>query len=197
MLIRVVVAGVALAFAAPHNASAQPVPYRDSIFLFGGVFTTGVMGTSLIPGVPGYESNYILGGAYQRQFYELGFGFLLGGELGVAGRFGDRTSGEIWGGISIRTAPIPIGNVGFLTPGIVIGLSAVTSTIGEERIREITTGGNASLLGYLGPELAFTFRDMPNLAIVYRLHHRSGLFGAFGAMREGHNAQVLGLRWQW
>ena len=197
MWIRVVLAAVALAIASPQTASAQPVPYRDSIFLFGGVFTTGVMGTSLIPLVPGYESNYILGGAYQRQFYELGFGFLLGGEVGVAGRFGTDSSAEIWGGLSIRTAPIPIGNIGFLAPGIVIGLSAVTNTIGEERIREITTGGNAALLGYIGPELAFTFREMPNLAIVYRLHHRSGGFGSLGGMREGHNAQVLGLRWQW
>jgi len=122
---------------------------------------------------------------------------LLGGEVGVAGRFGTDSSAEIWGGLSIRTAPIPIGNIGFLTPGIVIGLSAVTNTIGEERIREITTGGNAALLGYIGPELAFTFREMPNLAIVYRLHHRSGGFGSLGGMREGHNAQVLGLRWQW
>jgi hypothetical protein len=194
MLLRVLLLALVSIAALPSASSAQALRHPDSIYLFGGIYTREVMGRSLVPFLPSYDDVYMVGGAYQRQFFELGFGFLIGGEVGVAGRFGDTTSGEVWGGMSIRSPGIPIGAV-ILTPGIVIGLSAVSDTVGFEREREISRNGDATLLGYFSPELAFTFPQWPQFAIVYRLHHRSGLFGTFGGMGEGHNAQTLGLRW--
>jgi hypothetical protein len=168
---------------------------QDSIFVFGGIFTKDAIGKSLLPGVPSYEDNYIIGAAYQRHLYEVGLGIKLGAEVGFAGRFGDATTGEVWGGLSIRTPGFNLGSGVMLTPGIVIGLSGITDSMGQERIREISTGGDATVLGYLGPEVAFTFASIPNMALVYRVHHRSGLFGNINGMREGYNAQVLGVRW--
>ena len=173
---------------------AQEIRFRqDSIFIFGGIFTKNPIGKSLLPLVPRYEDNFILGAAFQRKVYDLG-PLVLGWEVGGAGRFGESGSGEVWGSGWFRFVAFSNGNI-VITPGMGIGLSAVTNTIGIERQREIAANGNATLLGHLSPEIAVSFRNMPNMSLVYRIHHRSGLFGHLFKMNEGHNAQVIGIRW--
>lgn len=81
-----------------------------------------------------------------------------------------------------------------IAPGITVGLSVITKAVGIEAVRELEAPGNAKLLGYLGPELAFSFRALPSVEFVYRLQHRSGMFGTFGNLWEGANANVFGAR---
>ena len=59
----------------------------NSILIFGGQFTTENFSKSFNPTVP-HESNYIVGGAYERDFFQK-WGFVLGAEVG--GRIGRRT----------------------------------------------------------------------------------------------------------
>jgi hypothetical protein len=54
----------------------------------------------LLPTAP-HESNYIAGGAYERDFFQLG-GFALGTEIGAAERFGMGSSFEGWAGLNVR-----------------------------------------------------------------------------------------------
>ncbi len=55
-----------------------------------------------------------------------------------------------------------------------MGLSATSSAMGVERLREIQHGGDSTLLFYFSPELAFSFASIPNVDFVFRLHHRPG-----------------------
>ena len=75
-------------------------------------------------------------------------------------------------------------------------VSAVTAPTALEHERELYYDGDASVLGFLGPELAFRLRQAPNLELVYQLHHRSGGNGTFGNMGEGSNANTIGLRYR-
>lgn len=195
MRVRDVVIAIIL-LAQCSSARAQDVLFRkDSILFFGGVYSSGNMGQSLNPFYK-HESNYVLGAAYGRDLIDLALDFVVGAEVGVAGRFGDGSSAEVWGGPSIRHRGIPIGDLFAIAPGLIVGLSAVTRPIGIEREQEIKHNGNATLLFYFSPELAFLIKQWPNTEIVYRLHHRSGLNELLGKMREGSNAHVLGLRWR-
>jgi hypothetical protein len=60
--------------------------------------------------------------------------------------------------------------------------------VGIEAEREAAAQGNATLLGYLAPELAVSFVNFPNLEFVYRLQHRSGAGGTFGKLSDTANA---------
>ena len=120
-------------------------------------------------------------------------GFDLGFEIGVAGRFGDGSSVEGWLGPSIRHRGITVGPL-TVSPGSVVGLSAVSDSIGIEREREIRNDGDATLLLYFGPELMFKLEQLPNFEFVFRIHHRSGADGTLGNMGEGHNANIFGAR---
>jgi hypothetical protein len=152
------------------------------------------MGQSLNPFYK-HEHTYIAGAAWRRDLTNLGPYVILSAEAGLAGRFNGTSSAEIWGGPNLRTR-IPLGREVALSPGITFGLSAVTKPTALEHERELQRNGNTTVLFYLSPELALQFAKWPNVELVYRLHHRSGLYNALGKMQEGSNAHVLGLRWQ-
>jgi hypothetical protein len=180
---------------ASRRSNPEPALRTDSILVFGGVFSKGNLQESLTPFVA-HERNYLVGIAYARDFVNLGGGFNLGGEVGYAARFGeDRDSSELWAGPALRHRGFPIGNLVTLSPALVLGFSAVTAPIGIESGREIKHGGTASVLFRFSPELAFRFDAWKNFELVYRIHHRSGLYGIIGDLKEGSNAHVIGLRW--
>lgn len=189
--------GVALMMlAACGPASAQNAVFRkDSIFFFGGAHSSGNMGQSLNPFYK-HEQSYIVGGAWRHDLADLGQFLVLSGEAGLGGRFVNGASAEFWAGPSLRLRAIPIGNFVAISPALTVGVSAVTRPIDIERRHEIEHGGNATVLYYFSPELAFRFNAWPNAEVVYRLHHRSGLYNSLGKMQEGSNAHLLGLRWR-
>ena len=82
-----------------------------------------------------------------------------------------------------------------ITPSLTAGLSAVTGTIGEESVRAAAIGQSVPVLFYLGPEIAISHADYPNLEVVGRIHHRSGGFGVIAPI-DGSNAAVVGLRYK-
>jgi hypothetical protein len=168
---------------------------NQTVFLFGGVLLDGTFpGWTNIPFAGGVERNFLVGGALDTKLNSY-CGFDFGVEVGTAGRFGDSASAEVWGGPTVHYRGFTFGSV-TISPGLVVGLSAVTRAIGIERQREINNSGNASLLFYLGPELAFRLEQMPNVEFVFRTHHRSGLEGRLGKMREGANANIFGVRFR-
>lgn len=170
-------------------------PTKNDVLVFGGVFASGSFGDTISS--PDYTDNYLAGVSVGRDFTDLGAGFMLGGVVGTAVRFGDDddTTGELWAGVRLRHQGLVIGDLA-ISPALVVGLSAVTGPTEIERQREIHYDGDASFLGFVGPELSLRLRQAPNFELVYQLHHRSGADGTFGNMGEGSNANVLGVRYR-
>ena len=189
----------------------QPA-YGQSLFFFAGrtsptnLEDTAAFNLTRARGAASYD-NAIVGAAYQRDFLQVGGGVFLGGEIGIANRFGyykvccDPTvrtsdvnhSGEGWGGVSLRYEGITLFNTLRIAPGFVGGLSAITNPIGQEGLHQ-KDGTSAKLLFYLGFEAAFSLPEQPNAELVLRLHHRSGAYGTLGGLKEGNNATVVGFR---
>lgn len=197
----------------PPASSSDPIRKSDSLFFFGGYMSTQNMGAtanfnSNHPVGPNYD-NYIVGAAYNHDFYSL-YGFAVGGEVGLADRFGyfreccDPVvkstavlhSPELWFGPRFSFDGLVLFNTVRIGGAMTFGFSATTDSIGVERRREIVKSGSARLIGYLGPEIFLALADHPEWEIVYRLHHRSGANGTFGRMGEGYNANVLGVRYR-
>jgi hypothetical protein len=180
----------------PRAIEAAAPPLTNSVFVFAGTYAIGNMLQTMSLFDASYVSTHIVGAAYERDLLAPGLGFVIGGEIGVGDRFGDGNSGELWGGVQVRYNGAPLFNILYIRPGVTAGLSYVTNAIAIERQREISYNGNAHLLFYFSPELAFALAQYPNLEIVYRLQHRSGLYGALGHLHEGANASVVGLRYR-
>ena len=193
---------------------AAPPPTQYSVFVFGGrMSTTDIYSTAvwnlIRNDINKPYDNWIVGVAFQKDIWRWGK-FAIGAEIGLADRFGryERCcdvivrsssllhSGELWGGVVLRHDGYLLFNAVQIGAGVVGGFSAVTKSIGREREREITQGGNAVFLFYMGAELTFSTPAAPNLELVTRLHHRSGASGVLGGMSEGYNVSVVGLRWR-
>jgi hypothetical protein len=164
--------------------------------------------------------NHIGGVDYERDVAGLARDLRLRAEVGIDDRFGhylvccliplpgdrrtypERTvrsnglvhSVELWAGGKVRWENFKLGGVSFEVAGT-IGLSGVTRAIGRERQRQIADHGNAHLLGFVAPELGVSLDAVPHFELVARVMHRSGAGGTFGGMREGYNADVLGVRY--
>lgn len=97
----------------------------EAIFGFGGVLTKEDMlkSAALVP--VEYEKNAILGGGYQFYPYRIG-NVKLGGEIGVAVRFGKGFTGEVWAGPVARYDKIRLGERLFVSPSFTAGLSLVS-----------------------------------------------------------------------
>jgi hypothetical protein len=195
---------------APKEFDMWTAPY--SIFVFGGMLsTTGIGQTALFnynaDEKPRYDNN-IAGVAAYRDWFRLGYGFYVGGELGIADRFGYYAqtgdtniksssllqSAEIWTGLRWRYEGFSFYGVR-ISAAATTGFSYTTNSIGRERGREIAYDGSARFLFYGGPELALSLDSHPEWQFVYRLQHRSGANGTLGHFREGYNANVFGLRY--
>ncbi len=168
----------------------------EAIFGFGGVLTKEDMlkSAALVP--VEYEKNAILGGGYQFYPYRIG-NVKLGGEIGVAVRFGKGFTGEVWAGPVARYDKIRLGERLFVSPSFTAGLSLVSDAQpGRERQEEIKDNGNANVLFYLGPEINVSFSEESSTEFFWRLHHRSGGGKTLGNMKGAMNANVFGVRYK-
>jgi len=172
--------------------------YGD-LFIFGGVMTEGDFpGSAMVPLMGSLEDVFVAGAAYNHEFANHGPDWSFGGEVGLAGRFGNQSSADFWIGPSLRYNGFSIGSL-TVSFGIVAGFSAVTSSSGIERVREVTDGGDAALTYYLGPEIGLTFDALPDKQFLFRSHHRSGgknvsFLPTIGNMGDASNAYLFGVR---
>jgi hypothetical protein len=187
-----------IALAATPSLASEDMTAETSeaIFGFAGAMTKEDMlkSAALIP--VEYERNAILGGGYQFYPYSIG-NVKLGGEIGIAARFGKGFTGEVWAGPVARYEQIKLGERLFITPSFTAGLSLVNDAQrGREREQEIKDDGNANVLFYLGPEINVSFSEDSSTEFFWRLHHRSGGGKTLGNMKGATKANVFGVRYK-
>lgn len=187
---------IALAATSSFASEDMTSETSEAIFGFAGAMTKEDMlkSAALIP--VEYERNAILGGGYQFYPYSIG-NVKLGGEIGIAARFGKGFTGEVWAGPVARYEQIKLGERLFVTPSFTAGLSLVNDAQrGREREQEIKDDGNANVLFYLGPEINVSFSEDSSTEFFWRLHHRSGGGKTLGNMKGATNANVFGVRYK-
>lgn len=197
------------------TSEIAPEEKNSSMFFFTGRLSATSLGSTLKfnldhPADQITYDNYISGAAFAHDFYQIGFGFKLGAEVGTAVRFGPYVtccdpalrssawvhSEELWVGPRVSHEGFVIFDNIRIAGAVTWGLSFSDNSIGFERGREIAWGGSARTLFYFGPEIIVSLRQFPNFEFVFREHHRSGANGTLGNLREGYNANVFGIRYK-
>ena len=80
------------------------------------------------------------------------------------------------------------------TFGLGGGLSFATDIPSIEMHPQKPDGDYKNLLHYIAVEATFALPKHPDWQVVYRLHHRSGVFGLMGAENVGNTAVQIGVR---
>lgn len=102
-------------------------------------------------------------------------------------------SPQIWGSLYLRYKQFPWNKFVHTTVAINTGLNySFRKTAFEEY--EGRADGTKKLLHYLAPEITFSLPDRRDWELVFRLHHRSGIFGLLGCTSCGTNVVSIGVR---
>ena len=136
-----------------------------------------------------------VGIGYQRFLTQLPFNLRFGYEVGVAGRFGDKSrfvpgnTADFRAGAVLRYDGFSLLDAVHVAAAVTLGISA-----GYERQREFVKDGDASVLFYIGPEISLSPENHRKVELFGCVRHRSGGGGLLGDLNEGANAPVAGLR---
>jgi hypothetical protein len=178
----------------------------DSLMLFGGQASeTNFMDIMVKPWTIDMNNIGVVGASYSHRFgtvsdlvgdvlpAHIGDYLTVEAEGGTSFRFGDEDLGEAWGALYLRYDNLPWNDTVYTTIGVDTGLSLLTDISEFEKGRD-SEHRSSKLLHYLGPEITFADPDNKNVELVFRLHHRSGVFGLFDDVVSGSTFLSTGIR---
>lgn len=142
------------------------------------------------------QSAYFGGIAYNRNFYNTDKfkGLSLEYELGFYSHFGDFGSHEE-GTIAIMARFNDLFPKKFFIESFAVGEGLSLATTDPAFEAYLHDGNKANdLLNYLAFELVFKFPQLQDTKFIYRLHHRSGVYGLFDGIDGGSNYISVGIR---
>jgi hypothetical protein len=196
---------VALGFATPASADGHRGGAHGIAVFVGQATDTAFVDSMFMPWTNEMEDIGVVGAAYSYRFGSVseltGWGeqggfldnLLIEGEVGLSGRFGDESLGEVWTGAYIRYDGFFWNDVIYTTLAVNTGLSYLTEHSDFERGRD-ENNRSSKLLHYMGPEITFALPEHKNIELLLRYHHRSGVFGAFDGVISGSTFISTGLR---
>lgn len=151
---------------------------------------------AIMPWSGDYGSDYLVAAALSRRFLHWHH-LWLEAEAGTGFRF-PVNSPEDWLALYLRYTNLPWNRYIYSTIAINTGVSIVGIVSDDEKRsgRHHHTPEGARLLHYLGPEITFALPSNHNQELVFRIHHRSGVFGFFGGVWGASNVVTLGLRYR-
>lgn len=206
MTLRMLRAGlVACAIALALPAAAQeapaaapaPVPERrnNGVAIFAGIYSSDVFSDIVTsPWDTRTENIYLVTLSYNRRLTTIFRHLDVEVEGGVGRRFGDNDSIEAYAALALRWTAFPWNDYLRTTFAVYpIGPSYVASLSPSEVSKD---GRSANWLNYFGLELTFAAPALPELELLFRLHHRSGAFGLINGSTNGADFLSVGARFR-
>jgi hypothetical protein len=139
-----------------------------------------------------FEDVDILYATYGRRLAGLFDGVELWGEFGVGRRYGDVQGTDAHMALAARWTDPPWDHWLDTTLSLAFVGPAYTGAVTRSEQGKSGTGKSSPVLNYFSPEIAFTLSDRSEL--LFRMHHRSGVFGLMGGVTGGSTFLSTGLR---
>ncbi len=168
-------------------------------YVFGGNYVENSLGQVLVtsPETPitwNYATDdHFVGTALSRTTWHFWKHFTMEPEVGMGQRFGRQSATEVWGALFFRYHGFPWDDKVLTTVAVSTGLNWASDVteVEQERAHD---GQGSQLMHYFAPELTFAAPSRPNVELVLRMHHRSGVFGLVSDAWGGAQYATVGLR---
>ncbi len=177
-------------------AKPEAPPRRDNgVAILGGIFSPDVFSDIVFsPWDTRTDSIYLLSGSYNRRLTTVLNHLDIEVEGGLGRRFGDNNSAEAYAALGLRWRQFPWND--FLTTSFAvypIGPSYVANLSPAEVSKD---GKSSNWLNYFSIELTLAAPSTPQLEMLFRLHHRSGVFGLINGSTNGADFLSVGARYR-
>jgi hypothetical protein len=166
----------------------KPEELKWAVTLYAGAFSTDHL-YEILTFSANYEQSYVGVAALSWQFFRLGEHIRLEVEGQVAKHFGEQHHWELNALVIGRWVTFPWNAYLDTTFAVGEGISYATEVPELEREE-----GASQWLNYLLFEVTFALPKYPEWAIVGRIHHRSGFFGALAP--NGSNVVAAGIKYR-
>lgn len=138
-----------------------------------------------------FDHTQLVGLAISRPALTYSDWFAVEAEAGVGQRFGNMHEEQFWAALYFRIKPFPTSSFIRTSFALSTGLDIATGISALERRRSY--GHPSLILHDFSPEITFALPDYPETPLVFRLQHRSGLYGLINN-GSGTTFLTLGLR---
>jgi hypothetical protein len=140
-----------------------------------------------------YRGDHIVATAISRRAATLWGHVDVEPEFGVAQRFGDQSETEVWGAAFFRYRGFPWDDRLVTTVAVSTGMNYATGISAREAERA-RDGEGARWMHFFSPEVTFALPRAPQYELMFRMHHRSGVFGLVSDAWGGAQYGTIGLR---
>ncbi len=141
-----------------------------------------------------FEDTYLVAMALSTKLFDIGEHLDIELEGSIVRRFGDDDNWEFNASLFIRWDNFPWQDFIYTTAGLgLVGPSYATG-ISETERRKSGNDSGSKFLNYFAPEITFSPPSNHNIAVILRLHHRSGAFGLFDGVDGGSSFVSVGFR---
>lgn len=142
-----------------------------------------------------YAGDHLLAGTVSRRIATLWRHVDVEPEFGIGKRFGKQGETEVWGAFFFRWRGFPWDDRLITTVAVSTGMNFVTHVSGVEQKRA-RDGEGDRWMHFFAPEVTFALPSHPDVELLFRLHHRSGVFGLVSDAWGGAQYATIGLRWR-
>ena len=191
---------LAAAPAASDMRLLAPCDGDCAVAVYGGTYVENSMERILLtdpepPWTWDYRDDHILALTLSRQVATLGRGFTVEAEVGLGKRFGRQSETEVWGAAYLRYRGFPWDRFLVTSVAVSTGLNYASDISDVERNRARDDTGDR-LMHFFSPEITFALPEAPDREILFRLHHRSGVFGLVSDAWGGVQYGSIGIRYR-
>lgn len=194
---------ILLLAAAPAAADMRLLAPCDgdcAVAVYGGTYVENSMERILLtdpepPWTWDYRDDHILALTLSRQVATLGRGFTVEAEVGLGKRFGRQSETEVWCAAYLRYRGFPWDRFLVTSVAVSTGLNYASDISDVERNRARDDTGDR-LMHFFSPEITFALPEAPDREILFRLHHRSGVFGLVSDAWGGVQYGSIGIRYR-
>ncbi len=169
----------------------QPISRHWNVMVFGGRLSSEPMDQVLLFSDE-YEDTGFIGAAAGYEFYRNSL-FSFEAEAGAGAMFGDSNGPQVWGALYARWHNFPWNETIRTSVAVSTGLNYTIKRMDYEA-RSAAPDPNRKLLHYFSPEVTFALPSHPDTELVFRMHHRSSVYGLFDCRRCGSDTPTLGIR---
>ncbi len=187
--------------AASWNPSELLAPCRGDcgVAVYAGFYVEDSMSELILtspkpPSAWSYDrDDRLVAATVSRRAGRLGSHFTLEPEVGVGQRSGRQSATEVWGALFIRYHGFPWDGTVLTTAAVSTGLNWASSVTDVERDRARDEEGS-QWMHFFAPEITFALPSRPDVELLLRFHHRSGVFGLISDAWGGAQYATVGLR---
>jgi hypothetical protein len=114
-------------------------------------------------------------------------------EIGLGQRYGREGATEVWGAVFFRYHGFPWDGTLLTTMAVSTGLNWASEVTAAEQDRARDDEGS-QLMHFFSPEVTLALPSHPDIELLVRLHHRSGVFGLVSDAWGGAQYLSAGVR---